>query len=110
MLAGIVEELKQKVAANGAGQTLAELGKQVTYARISKMWSQEFRKIEVSLVEGSHAANVWHLVITKLFEADKGERLEGTAPRGNLERQCQEMLDTLAPSTGGAAAARHSWE
>ena len=83
----------------GAVKALQEMGKGCKYARITKMYDQEHKRLEVNFRDISDEAKLWEACVLPAVLAEGATQLEGVAPQGDLERRIQESLQELGPST-----------
>ena len=68
----------------------------VLCCRINKMYEDSNKKLFLRLGrDSSNAYLTLEEIVTENLEKLQGERLYGQAPKGSLEREAQELLDTM---------------
>ena len=67
--------------------------------RVTKMYDQEHKRLEVNFRDISDLAKLWEACVLPAVLAEGATQLEGVAPQGDLERRIQEALQELDPST-----------
>eukprot|EP00929_Paragymnodinium_shiwhaense_P074456 TRINITY_DN38114_c0_g1_i1.p2 TRINITY_DN38114_c0_g1~~TRINITY_DN38114_c0_g1_i1.p2 ORF type:complete len:244 (+),score=55.63 TRINITY_DN38114_c0_g1_i1:83-814(+) len=92
-------ELEKAVTALNAMSTkqekLESIMKEVRFAKLSKTFKKDVRKLQVSVVPGTLSYNVWNLMMFFIRKHMEAEYKQGPAPRTALEREIQEHLDRL---------------
>jgi len=68
----------------------------VKYCKIACCYDNEKKEVEVNIVMGSPAGQVWTIIREQLLQRPGATLLLGQAPAGYLERQLQEWLETLS--------------
>eukprot|EP00929_Paragymnodinium_shiwhaense_P067986 TRINITY_DN34173_c0_g1_i3.p2 TRINITY_DN34173_c0_g1~~TRINITY_DN34173_c0_g1_i3.p2 ORF type:complete len:247 (-),score=64.07 TRINITY_DN34173_c0_g1_i3:583-1323(-) len=89
------EEVKK---AREQGHLFDYLADLVKYCRVQKTYNEEAKKLQVCVAPATTAASIWkatrtHILATKAYQA---EMKVGPAPRSNLERRVQNMIDNAA--------------
>ena len=82
------------------GRVLQAMAEGVKHVRISKMFDAQYKRLEITTVEGSDADHLYRQILVPLWKADHATRQEGTAPSGNLERQIQQIISEMEPNSG----------
>eukprot|EP00929_Paragymnodinium_shiwhaense_P113274 TRINITY_DN81537_c0_g1_i1.p2 TRINITY_DN81537_c0_g1~~TRINITY_DN81537_c0_g1_i1.p2 ORF type:complete len:228 (+),score=57.23 TRINITY_DN81537_c0_g1_i1:46-729(+) len=93
----MLEEYTQLVGSWGT-EVYNELDRQVHMCRIGKAFQKGYKKLQVSVLPGTPSRSIWDQVCVPTMKEDKKgvRRLTGCAPRGNLERTLQDILDRHA--------------
>ena len=75
---------------------LKKVGEQeLKHLKLTPAHKRENIKMEVFVVPGTKIFAFWMEVIVPALMASQGRKQEGTEPRGDLERKCQQWLDDL---------------
>lgn len=75
---------------------LQQIASGVKYARISKQWDPQYKRIEFNAKENTEEHHVFYQCLLPTILAEGGaEELEGVAPPGDLERKVQEAINVL---------------
>ena len=68
---------------------------QVNFCRVRQVFSKEHANIETSVTPDTEAAGIWHHIVQYLCQYTGARRLDGIAPKTNLERRIEQMLRRL---------------
>ncbi len=75
---------------------LKKVGEQeLKHLKLTPAYKRENIKMEVPIVPGTKVFTCWMEIIVPALLASQGRKQEGTEPRGDLERKCQQWLDEL---------------
>eukprot|EP00929_Paragymnodinium_shiwhaense_P067987 TRINITY_DN34173_c0_g1_i4.p2 TRINITY_DN34173_c0_g1~~TRINITY_DN34173_c0_g1_i4.p2 ORF type:complete len:247 (-),score=71.84 TRINITY_DN34173_c0_g1_i4:67-807(-) len=94
----IVQHTEELKKAKDLGHLHSYLADLVKYCRVQKTYSEKTKKLQVCVAPATVAASIWkatraHILATKAYQA---EMKVGPAPRSNLERRVQNMIDNAA--------------
>jgi hypothetical protein len=71
------------------------LEREIKHVRVVRCYSKQHRKLEVNIMPNSLSDAIWMQIKKYIIEHCKGVAKLGQAPKGNLERRIQEMIDIL---------------
>ena len=69
------------------------LAQQIKFTRIKKVFSQEYKNLEINIVPGTESAVVQEALYSALQKSTRVTRLPGVPPLGDLERKVQTWLE-----------------
>ena len=81
--------LQKMESMGGALKARQAMGKGRKYTRITKMYDQEHKRLEVNFRDTSDEARLWEACLLPAVLAEGATQLEGVAPQGDLERRIQ---------------------
>eukprot|EP00929_Paragymnodinium_shiwhaense_P026572 TRINITY_DN15788_c0_g1_i2.p2 TRINITY_DN15788_c0_g1~~TRINITY_DN15788_c0_g1_i2.p2 ORF type:complete len:251 (+),score=58.11 TRINITY_DN15788_c0_g1_i2:56-754(+) len=94
-------DLKDCVNSAEPSERARVLGEMVRHARVTKTFKKETCKLEVACRPGSRADQCWRLMVAAMITHEKADWRHGMAPRSNMERQLQRIVQRVTPEQEG---------